>query len=327
MSGFDPYTLLGVDRNADEATVRKAYKKASMKYHPDRNPSPEAAEKFVQIKRACDVLSDESLRDAYDHGGWGMVERLEEMRKRRENHVPQCPPIIIDNVVTLQQIYDKEKITVSAPVQHVKENGTVETTQFNMEVDLEHEGRIVVKGSGHQRPDHIPGDIVIQIRLAPTSEFSLNRDDIVYTAKLDLRNLMGKYTVYIPHPSGKNMKVTGNYVIGQDNTMIFRGLGLKNQRMGNLVLKLEIDLEQLETVSNVTRKAIIAALDSQYGKLTELPDSEDITASGRAVRDMHGGLPPELAQMLGMMGGGMGGMPSGINVVHGDGSDGDCVIM
>lgn len=328
MSGFDPYSLLNVERSADESTIRKAYKKASIKCHPDRNPGDGAAEKFVQIKRAHDVLIDDTLRDAYDHGGWGMVERLEEMRKRHENRVSKCPPIIIDNVVTLQQIYNKEKISVSAPVQHVGDDGTVRTEQFSMDIDLAHEGKIVVQGQGHQRPDHVPGDIVIQVRLAPTSEFSLNRDDIVYTAKLDLRNLMGEYTVYIPHPSGKNLKVTGEYLFGQDNTVVFRGLGLRNERAGNLVLQLEIDLEQLETVSDTTRRAIIAALDKQYGKLNELSDSEDITADGRALRNMHGGIPPELAQMLGLVPGmGVGGLPPGVNVVHGNGSGGDCTVM
>lgn len=330
MSGFDPYSLLNVERDSEESVIRKAYKKASIKYHPDRNQSEGAAEKFVQLKRAHDVLIDRQLRDAYNHGGWGVVERIEEMRKRREQRVPQCPPIIIDNVVTLQQIYDKEKIAVSAPVQHVNEDGTVLTKQFNLDIDLAHEGKIIVQGQGHQRPDHVPGDIIIQVRLAPTSEFSLDRDDIVYTAKLDLRNLMGGYTVYIPHPSGKNLKVTGEYLFGQDNTMVFRGQGLKNERVGNLVLQLEIDLEQLETVSDATRKAITSALDRQYGKLTELPDSEDITATGRSLREMHGGLPPELAQMLGLPPGmamGMGGLPPGVNVVHGGGGDGECAVM
>ncbi|MBQ8517606.1 MAG: molecular chaperone DnaJ [Akkermansia sp.] len=66
----DYYEVLGVDRNADDATIKKAYRKLAMKYHPDRNPdNKEAEEKFKEIGEAYEVLSDEDKRAAYDRMG------------------------------------------------------------------------------------------------------------------------------------------------------------------------------------------------------------------------------------------------------------------
>lgn len=66
----DYYQILGVERNADDATIKKAYRKLAMKYHPDRNPDDkEAEEKFKEIGEAYEVLSDADKRAAYDRMG------------------------------------------------------------------------------------------------------------------------------------------------------------------------------------------------------------------------------------------------------------------
>ncbi len=66
----DYYEVLGVDRNADDTTIKKAYRKLAMKYHPDRNPdNKEAEEKFKELGEAYEVLSDTDKRAAYDRMG------------------------------------------------------------------------------------------------------------------------------------------------------------------------------------------------------------------------------------------------------------------
>ncbi|EGD73844.1 dnaJ subfamily B member 5 [Salpingoeca rosetta] len=63
------YDVLGVAPGASEADLKKAYRKLAMKWHPDRNKSPEANEKFQAISRAYDVLSDPEKRKVYDMYG------------------------------------------------------------------------------------------------------------------------------------------------------------------------------------------------------------------------------------------------------------------
>lgn len=65
----DYYEVLGVPRDADAATLKKAYRELAKKYHPDVNPSPEAAEKFKEASEAYSVLSDPEKRKQYDQFG------------------------------------------------------------------------------------------------------------------------------------------------------------------------------------------------------------------------------------------------------------------
>ena len=66
----DFYEILEVDRSADEATVKSAYRKKAMQYHPDRNPgNHEAEEKFKEATEAYEVLKDPQKRQMYDQYG------------------------------------------------------------------------------------------------------------------------------------------------------------------------------------------------------------------------------------------------------------------
>ena len=66
----DYYEVLGVSRNADEAQIKKAYRKLAKKYHPDTNPGDAGAEKnFKEVTEAYNVLSDSEKRKLYDQFG------------------------------------------------------------------------------------------------------------------------------------------------------------------------------------------------------------------------------------------------------------------
>jgi molecular chaperone DnaJ len=66
----DYYEILGVDRDADEATIKSQYRKMAMNYHPDRNPGDkEAEERFKEAAEAYEVLRDTEKRSIYDRYG------------------------------------------------------------------------------------------------------------------------------------------------------------------------------------------------------------------------------------------------------------------
>jgi len=76
MSKQDYYEVLGVERGASGADIKKAYRRLAMKYHPDRNPDDAEAEaKFKEVKEAYEVLSDDQKRGMYDQHGHAAFEQ------------------------------------------------------------------------------------------------------------------------------------------------------------------------------------------------------------------------------------------------------------
>ena len=76
MAKRDFYDILGVNRDASEEEIKKAYRKLAMKHHPDRNPDDQGAEeKFKEAKLAYEILSDADKRAAYDQFGHAGVDQ------------------------------------------------------------------------------------------------------------------------------------------------------------------------------------------------------------------------------------------------------------
>src|SRR3954471_12454042 len=65
----DYYEVLGVPRDADEETIRRAYRQLARQYHPDVNKDPGAEERFQEVSEAYEVLSDPEKRERYDRLG------------------------------------------------------------------------------------------------------------------------------------------------------------------------------------------------------------------------------------------------------------------
>ena len=76
MAKRDYYEVLGINRDAPEEEIKKAYRRLAMKWHPDRNPdNPKAEEHFKEAKQAYEVLSDAQKRGAYDQYGHAGVDQ------------------------------------------------------------------------------------------------------------------------------------------------------------------------------------------------------------------------------------------------------------
>jgi molecular chaperone DnaJ len=86
MNGRDYYDVLGINRSASQEDIRRAYRKLAMDWHPDRNKSPEAEQRFKEVNEAYQALSDPEKRQQYDR--FGRVATSEASRRGFEGFDP-----------------------------------------------------------------------------------------------------------------------------------------------------------------------------------------------------------------------------------------------
>lgn len=306
---FCPYKMLSINRDATDSEIKKAYRKISVKCHPDRLKSDDPKRndkilKFTQSTEAKEVLLDPKLRRAYDHGGWDMINHMKESQSVMEKRRMKCDPLVVTKKVTLKQLYFKEEITVNVDVPVHGEDGSVTQKTFPMTFNVDGLGKIVAQNAGIEKPDHISGDIIVVTELEDC-DFHIKQLDLIYTAKLDLRDILNGYSKVIPHPTGPYV-VDGNYNCNDnddDNLFIYPGLGLKRGRStGDLVVHFSPDLDSLSNLDNNTKAELCAVLDRTLGPKEKLDHTiKNITNKGRTPGQMRRARPSIEQMMLGGM--------------------------
>ncbi|MGX7589491.1 DnaJ domain-containing protein [Candidatus Vidania fulgoroideorum] len=110
----DYYKILGINKNASDAEIKRAYRKLAMKYHPDKNPDDKnAEEKFKEIKNAYENLTNKNKNDEYNQDNFTDVEGnfedifenfFEDEEEEEENSDEIYKDIFLDINLTLEQI-------------------------------------------------------------------------------------------------------------------------------------------------------------------------------------------------------------------------------
>lgn len=132
----DYYRVLGVSRDATVKEIKKAYRQKSLEYHPDKNKGEDAAEKFAEIARAYEVLSDEDKKAVYDrHGEEGLKQHEQQQGggggpggggfddifshffgggggRRRGDEQARTASVTLPLQLTLEQLYKGETLEV-----------------------------------------------------------------------------------------------------------------------------------------------------------------------------------------------------------------------
>lgn len=328
-----PYELLSIDRNATENDIKKAFRKLSMTCHPDRVDSddPDRADKtvlFTQLTEAKETLLDPKLRNAYNRGGWNFVKHVKETQHAMDQRKIKCEPLVVENKLSLDQLYAGDTVSLKVKVPIHNEDGTITESIFPMEFPPEM-GKLVAQNEGIQKPDHIPGDIIVVNSLEDGCPFEIRRQDLVYTANLDLRDLLQGYSIVLPHPDGPKL-IKGRYLDrnnDDDNLLIFPNLGLPRGRggrggRGELIVHLVPDIASIcHLASNKETVDTICQAINQVCAPRPQPDAtiDDITLQSKSPSQMRGNM-GGLEQML--LGGMIPGMPEAMSVPLGGSDDG-----
>lgn len=133
----DYYEILGLQRGASDADIKKAYRKIAKKYHPDMNPGDkEAEEKFKEAAEANEVLSDpekrkwyddyghdwenaKNHREAFSGGAGSMRDIFEQMQRERQREQMKGSPIHVKVDLTLEECFNGCNKTVQYPYQKI----------------------------------------------------------------------------------------------------------------------------------------------------------------------------------------------------------------
>jgi DnaJ-class molecular chaperone len=91
--GADLYRILGVTADADAGVIKRAYHKLSLKWHPDKNSSPEAEQMFMLIATAYEVLGDIDKRRQYDNSGDS--QQQQQQQRRRSTDIDMDSPVLM----------------------------------------------------------------------------------------------------------------------------------------------------------------------------------------------------------------------------------------
>ena len=253
---MDYYSILGVSKNASDTDIRKAYKKQSMKHHPDRGGDEE---KFKQINEAYQTLGNAQKRAEYDNppqqqfrfdtGGMGSHPFEDILNgfgfggfNQRQHHRPKNRDIKIAYTIDIQDIYVGKNIIATY---HLR-SGKQESVEAFIPPGANHGSTIKISGQGDDADPRFPrGDLLISIRVNNKTKFKVNGADLHITEKINLLDFITSTEIIIDTPDQKtiNLKVPKGTKPGTTFSIGGYGLPLVNtNRRGILFVKLEADV-------------------------------------------------------------------------------------
>lgn len=259
----DYYQILGIDRSASDADIKKAYRSLAMQHHPDRGGN---AEEFQRISEAYATLSDPQKRADYDNPqnnfhnfngnqfnfddlagfeqffGGNAFENLFGFRRRP----PSNQNIHLQTSITLEDAFNGNEIIASVTLPSGKEQA------INIKIPRGiHEGTTLrLAGMGDDTIPNFPrGDILLTVHVQNHPRFRRQGDDLIYDVTIDCISAMVGTIASITSIDGKNLEANIPAGVQPGSLLSLNGCGMPNfndhNRRGRLLLRINISVPQL----------------------------------------------------------------------------------
>ncbi|KAK7064519.1 hypothetical protein R3P38DRAFT_3302048 [Favolaschia claudopus] len=259
----DPYQVLGVERDATAAQIKKVYFQLARKYHPDTSTDKGAQEKFVEIQGAYDILKDEKKRQMYDQYGATSQE-------------PGFDPNAFSGFSGFQgfggsSFGGKESDLFSQLFQGMSgmsggrgfsqsARGGVED---GMTLRMPKRGDAPISGKGN------PGDLLVRINVTPSKDFSRQGNNLYHKTRLPMHVALLGGKVRVPTLDGDvDVRVPGG--TQQDEEMVLKGRGVPSPHgsdAGDLFVAFSVQLPR--SLTNHQRQLIQQYADDIEGRTSE----------------------------------------------------------
>jgi curved DNA-binding protein len=298
----DYYQILGVKRNASKDALRKAYRKLARKYHPDVSKEANAEAKFKEVGEAYEVLKDPEKRAQYDQfgsnykngqsftppPGWGQNAGMgghgnfssffESMfggsagagmgGGSRDNFYAPGEDVNAKITISLEDAFNGAKKTIRRPA------GSTEAGTLNVKIPagIISGKKIRLSGQGKAGMGGKPGDLYLEIAIAPHAQYRLDGHDILLDlpitpweaalgAKVTVPTLAGKINLTIPagSQSGNKMRLKGRGLPGKKPGDQFVVLQIINPPVESKEAK-KLFLQMAEELSFNPRESLEAVL-------------------------------------------------------------------
>ena len=263
------YNILGVDENASQEQIKKAFRKASLKKHPDRGGNKE---EFQKINEAFQTIGDNQKRRQYDmqrqnpfaqganmnmggaeeifkmffggRGGMGMpfgfpggpnVQVFHNGQPVNIGRQMKPSPISKSIEITIQEAFTG----INKPIEierWIQSNGTKKVENERLYVPIpagiDNQEIIILEGKGNIINDNLKGDIKIYINVKNNSEFGRDGLNLIYKKKISLKDALTGFEFDIKHISGKTYTINNNNgkIITPDYSKTIMHMGMKRER-------------------------------------------------------------------------------------------------
>ncbi len=268
----DYYNILGVPKSASDDDIKKAYRSAAMKHHPDRGGD---AGKFQEIQAAYATLSDSQKRAQYDnpqpqwgnsgggfhfHSGEGFEHIFGQgspfgdifgfrQRPQRNSNIQ------LQTVITLDEAFTGKELLASVQLP----SGREQTFSITIPKGIHNGTTLRLSGMGDDSvPNIARGDILLNVQVADHMDFKRQNDDLLQEYEISCVDAMLGTTINITSIDGKNLETQIPAGTQHDAMLALAGFGMPNfnhsQHRGRLLIKLKLQVPSLTEEQKTTLK-------------------------------------------------------------------------
>ena len=262
---MDYYSILGINKNASESEIRKAYKKKSMQHHPDRGGNEE---EFKKVNEAYQTLGDPDKKAAYDnpqpqfrvHSGNFNDPFMNDIMSQMFGGMGRRQPMQNQHInlsvkITLEEVFTGKTVMAA----YTMPDGRQERVEINIPRGIKDGQKIRYAGFGDDSIRQLPrGDLHITVRVLPHKVWIRHGSDLKASVDVDVFKFMLGGEVTINTIDGRNVLLKIPKGTKPGTTFNLKDMGipdLQRGRRGNIHITAEA------TMPNITDKELITKLE------------------------------------------------------------------